>query len=471
MKRLVLGFSWLLFGCAVGPDYQRPEVETPAAFKELPGWSAARPLDEAPKGPWWTVFNDAQLDALMQRVDVSNQTIRQAEARQRQARALYDQARASIFPPVNANASATRSKSPSLSNQPSFATGAVNNFNLNLSTSWEIDLWGKVRRGVEAGEASLAASAADVEAARLSSRAALAQAYFSLRVTDEGRRILEETVAAYQRSVDLTQNRYNAGVVARVDVVQAEVQLKSTQAQLIDLGVDRAQFEHAIAILLGEPPSRFSLERARLDTGAMPAIPVVVPSALLQRRPDIAAAERNAAAANARIGVAEAAYFPAITLTGSLGYRNTDINNLIEVPFRFWSLGAAITQPLFDAGLRKAQTAQAIAIYDEDVATYRQTVLAGFQEVEDNLAALRILEEEARMQEAVVIDAQRALDLTVNQYQQGVANYLAVIVAQATLLNNQRTAVQILGRRLTASVNLIKAMGGGWSTADLPPPP
>jgi NodT family efflux transporter outer membrane factor (OMF) lipoprotein len=470
MKRIVLMLSSVLFGCAVGPDYKRPEVETPEAFKELPGWSAARPQDEAPKGPWWTVFNDAQLDALLQRVDVSNQTIRQAEARQRQAKALYDQARASLFPPISANASAQRSKAPSLSNQPSFATGAVNNFNLNVATSWEIDLWGKVRRGVEAGEASLAASAADVEAARLSSRASLAQAYFSLRVVDEGRRILEETVAAYQRSVDLTQNRYNAGIVARVDVVQAQVQLKSTQAQLIDLGVDRAQFEHAIAILLGEPPSKFSLERAKLDT-TMPAIPVVVPSVLLQRRPDVAAAERNAAAANARIGVAQAAYFPAITLSGSAGYRNTDINNLIELPFRFWSLGAAITQPLFDAGLRKAQTAQAVAIYDEDVATYRQTVLIGFQEVEDNLAALRILEEEAKLQDEVVVAAQRSLDLTVNQYQQGVANYLAVITAQAILLNNQRTAVTILGRRLTASINLVKAMGGGWSTADLPPPP
>jgi len=470
MKRIVFGFCVLLASCAVGPDYNRPEANVPVAFKELPGWSMARPQDEAPKGPWWRVFGDPELEALIARVEVSNQNIRAAEARQRQAKALYDQARSSLFPPVNANASATRSKAPSLPNAPSNATGAVNNFNANLGTSWEIDLWGKVRRGIEAGEASLSASASDLEAARLSARAQLAQAYFSLRVVDEGRRILEETVAAYQRSVDLTQNRYNAGVVARLDVVQAQVQLKSTQAQLIDLGVDRATFEHAIAILLGEPPANFSLERGKLNT-AMPAIPVVVPSELLQRRPDVATAERNAAAANARIGIAEAAYFPAITLSASAGYRNTDISTLISTPFRFWSLGAAVTQPLFDAGLRKAQTAQAVAVYDEDVAAYRQTVLAGFQEVEDNLATLRILEQEAKLQDEVVEDAHRALDLTVNQYQQGVANYLAVIVAQATLLNNQRTAVQILGRRLTASVNLVKAMGGGWSTADLPGPP
>jgi NodT family efflux transporter outer membrane factor (OMF) lipoprotein len=341
----------------------------------------------------------------------------------------------------------------------------VNTFNANLGASWELDLWGKVRRSVEAGDASWQASTAQLEAARLSARAALAQAYFSLRVTDATRQLLENTVAAYQKNHELTQNRYNAGVAARVEVVAAEVQLKSAQAQTIDLGVDRAQFEHAIAILVGEPPSKFSVAPVSAVL-AMPRIPVGVPSVLLERRPDVAAAERNVAAANARIGVAKAAMFPTLSLTGSAGFRASDIANLFSVPSRAWSLGASATQPLFDAGLRSAQTDQAIAVYDEDVATYRQTVLTAFQEVEDNLAALRILEQEAAVQEEVVAAARRTLELTNNQYQAGVVSYINVIVAQTTLLANERSAASVLGRRLTASVALVKALGGGWSTAD-----
>jgi NodT family efflux transporter outer membrane factor (OMF) lipoprotein len=466
MRSLAIGFALALAGCAVGPDYVRPKVEAPARYKELQGWRSAQPGDAAPRGEWWKMFGDPELDALIARVDISNQTLRVAEARLRQARALADQARAGLFPALNANASATRSKSPSLPNAPSFATGAVNNFSASLGASWEPDFWGGVRRSVEAGEANWQASRADLESARLSAQATLAQSYLSLRVADATRRTLEETVAAYQRTLELTRNRYAAGVAARVDVVQAEVQLKSAQAQLIDVGVERAQLEHAIALQLGVAPADFSLPGAPL-AARMPAIPAGLPSALLERRPDVAAAERRTAAANARIGVAQAAFFPTITLSAAGGSRTTRVADLFAAPTHFWSVGAALAEPLFDAGLRSAQKAQALAAYDEEVATYRQTVLTGFQEVEDNLAALRILEEEAALQDEVVQAARQAVELTTNQYQAGVVSYLNVISAQATLLANQRAAANILGRRLTASVALIKALGGGWSAAAL----
>ena len=466
MRKIAFLFGFLA-GCAAGPDYVRPQLEAPAQFKEMQGWRQAEPRDALPRGSWWTMFGDRELDALMARVDLSNQTLRAAEARFRQSRALADQARAALFPALSANASATRSKSPSLSNQPSFAVGAVNNYNVALNTSWELDVWGRVRRSVEAGEASWQASAAELEAARLSAYAALAQNYFALRVADATRQVLQDTVAAYERTLELTRNRYAAGVVARVDVVQAEVQWKSAQAQLIDVGVERAQLEHAIALLVGEAPAAFSIERAPF-AASMPTIPVGLPSELLERRPDIAAAERNAAAANARIGVAQAAFFPTITLSGAAGFRSTDSANLFTTPSRFWSLGAALAQAVFDGGLREAQKEQAIAVYDEDAATYRQTVLTAFQEVEDNLAALRILEEEARLQDEVVQAARRALELTTNQYRAGIVSYLNVISAQTTLLTNERTAASLLGRRLTASVALVKASGGDWSAESLP---
>ena len=466
MRKIAFLFAFLA-GCAAGPDYVRPQIEAPAQYKELQGWRQAEPRDALPRGSWWTMFGDRELDALMARVDLSNQTLRAAEARFRQSRALADQARAALFPALSANASATRSKSPSLSNQPSFAVGAVNNYNVALNTSWELDVWGRVRSTVEAGEASWQASAAELEAARLSAYAALAQNYFALRVADATRQVLEDTVAAYERTLELTRNRYAAGVVARVDVVQAEVQWKSALAQLIDVGVERAQLEHAIALLVGEAPAAFSIERASF-AASMPAIPVGLPSELLERRPDIAAAERNAAAANARIGVAQAAFFPAITLSGAAGFRSTDSANLFTTPSRFWSLGAALAQAVFDGGLREAQKQQAIAVYDEDAATYRQTVITAFQEVEDNLAALRILDEEARLQDEVVQAARHALELTTNQYKAGVVSYLNVISAQTTLLTNERTASSLLGRRLTACVALVKASGGGWSAESLP---
>ena len=465
--RLVLLICLALAGCAVGPDYRKPEAPAAAQYKEMQGWREAQPKDQLPRGSWWTVFGDAELDRLMQRVEISNQNIRIADARLRQARAVADQARAGLFPTVTANASATRSKSPSLSNQPNFATGAVNNYNLGLNAGWELDLWGRVRRSVEAGEANWQASAAQLEAARLSARATLAQQYFALRVADTTKRLLEDTVKAYARSLELTQNRYNAGVAARVDVVQAEVQLKSAQAQLIDVGVERAQLEHAIALVLGDVPANFALAPSDLAI-KMPQVPVALPAELLERRPDIAAAERTMAAANAQIGVAKAAFFPTLTLSGATGFRTTNIANLLSAPSRFWSLGAAAAEGIFDGGLRRATSDQAVAAYDVQVATYRQAVLTGFQEVEDNLATLRILEEEAALQDEVVQAARHALELTNNQYSAGVVSYLNVITAQATALANERTAVNVLGRRLTASVVLIHALGGGWTAGELP---
>ena len=459
----------LLVGCAVGPDYHKPDAPVAPKFKEAEGWREAQPRDQLPRGSWWTVFGDAELDKLMQRVDVSNQNIRIAEARLRQARGVADQARAGLFPTVNANASAIRTKSPNLANQPNFASGAVDNYALGLTANWDLDLWGKVRRSVEAGEANIQVSAAQLEAARLSARATLAQNYFALRVADTTKRLLEDTVAAYQRSFELTQNRYKAGVAARVDVVQAEVQMKSAQAQLIDIGVTRAQLEHAIAIQLGEVPASFALTRSDLGV-KMPQVPLALPSDLLERRPDIAAAERQMAAANAQIGVAKAAYFPTLSLSSALGYRGTNYLTLFVPAGRFWSLGASAADTIFDAGQRGAVTNQAIAAYDAQVATYRQTVLTGYQEVEDNLAALRILEEEATLQDEVVQGARHAVELTNNQYAAGVVSYLNVITAQATALNNERTAVNLAGQRLTASVGLIRALGGGWTAAERPLP-
>jgi NodT family efflux transporter outer membrane factor (OMF) lipoprotein len=457
-----------LASCAVGPDYRKPDAPVPTTYKELEGWHAAQPRDALPRGSWWEAFGDPELDGLMKRVDISNQNIRGAEARVRQARAVADEARASLFPTLGATGSVTRSKAPSLSNQPNFASGAVNNYNAGLSVpSWELDLWGHIRRNIESEEASWQASAADLEGARLSARATLAQDYFALRVADTTKRLLEETVQAYQRSLELTQNRYAAGVVARVDVVQAEVQLKTAQAQLMDVGVNRAQLEHAIAMLVGEPPANFALAPADLAL-KVPAVPVALATELLERRPDIAAAERAMAAANAQIGVAKSAYFPTLTLSASTGFRAQTLASLFTAPSRFWSLGAAAAETLFDAGARRAASEQAVAAYDAQVATYRQTVLAGFQDVEDNLAALRILEQEASLRDEVAQSALHALELTTNQYKQGVVSYLNVIAAQTTAYNSQSDAVNVLGRRLTAAVGLVRALGGGWSAEQLP---
>ena len=456
----------MLAGCAVGPDYRRPDAEVTPAYKEAGEWNVAQPRDALDRGRWWDVFGDRQLDALVERVEVSNQNVRVLEARFRQAQALVTSSRSAYFPTLEADVSLTRSRSPTGVIGGTTAGRVITNRSASLNSAWEADLWGRLRRTVEAVEANAQASAADLAAARLSVQAELAANYFQLRALDAQRQLLDDTVAAFGKSLELTRNRYAAGVAAKVDVVQGETQLKSTQAQAIDLGVQRAQLEHAIAVLIGRPPAGLSIAPLPLSA-TLPRIPPGLPSELLERRPDIAAGERRVAAANAQIGAAKAAYFPSLTLSASYGSRSADAAQWLTAPARFWSIGPALAQSIFDAGLRRAQTEQAIAAYDATVAEYRQAVLAGFQEVEDNLAALRILEEEAKVQEDAVRAARESVELTLNQYKAGTVSYINVVTVQTTQLNNERAAVGILGRRLVAAVGLVKALGGGWSASEL----
>jgi NodT family efflux transporter outer membrane factor (OMF) lipoprotein len=455
-------------GCTVGPDYVRPASEVPAAYKEGFAWQPAQPRDHESRGNWWLAFSDPQLDALLSQVNVSNQTLVAAEAQFRQAVALADTARAAWYPTVTAGLSETRSR-------PSGTTGAVIGqptskrtiWSMPFNATWEADVWGKIGRSVEAGEASAQASAADLENARLSIQSQLAQNYFQVRAVDAQKQLLADTVAAYAKSMELTNNRYKMGVVARIDVAQAEAQLKSTQAQLLDLGVQRAQLEHAIAVLLGKAAGNFALVAEPL-TALPPPVPAGLPADLLERRPDIAAAERRVVAANAQIGVAKAAWFPSATLSATYGFQTATAAQWFTLPSRFWSIGPALAETIFDGGKRRAAGDQAVAAYDASVANYRQAVLTAFQEVEDNLAALRILEEEAQVQGEAVKASQLALEYSLNQYKAGIATYLQVVIAQATALSNQRTAADLLARRVTASVLLVKALGGGWDATTLP---
>ena len=453
-------------GCAVGPDYHRPEVQITPSYKEAGEWKPAQPQDDLDRGKWWAVFGDPLLDTLVGQVEISNQNVLVAEAQFRRARALVASSRAAYFPTLDAGVSVVRSRSPTGVIGGTTAGRTITNRSASLNSAWEADLWGRLRRTVESSEAGAQASAADLAAARLSAQAELASSYFQLRVLDAQKQLLEDTAAGYQKSLDLTKNRYDAGVAAKVDLVQAETQLKSTQAEAIDTGVQRAQLEHAIAVLIGKAPAEFSIAPVPLAV-TMPRIPMGLPSELLERRPDVAGAERRVAAANAQIGVAKAAYFPSLTLSASYGSRSADASQWFTVPSSFWSIGPALAQSIFDAGLRRAQTEQAIAAYDATVAQYRQAVLAGFQEVEDNLAALRILGEEAEVQEAAVRAARESVLLTTNQYKAGIVSYINVVTVQTTQLSNERTAMGILGRRLVAAVTLVKALGGGWSAAEI----
>ena len=422
LRYLAAGAATVLLGaCTVGPNYVRPKADTPVAFKEMEGWKTAQPRDQELRGKWWEAFHDPLLNDMMEQVNLSNQNLVQSAAQFRQARALVQAARSGYMPSVSAGASVTRSQAPSGfigQNQNVNAHGPSTSYAASLDAVWELDLWGRVRRTVESNEAGAQASAADLDALRLSVQAELAQNYFQLRALDAEKQLFDDTLAAYRRSLTLTQNQYAAGIVAKVDVIQAQTQLKTTQAQALDIGVQRAQLEHAIALLLGKPASNFSLAVAPL-TALPPAVPTGVPSSLLERRPDIAAAERRMAAANAQIGVTEAAYYPSLTLSAQGGFQSSSFANLFTVPSRFWSIGPALAQTLFDGGLRRAQTDQAIAAYDANVAGYRQTVLTGFKEVEDNLAALRILEEEAAVQDEAVQNARQSVALTSNQYKAG----------------------------------------------------
>jgi NodT family efflux transporter outer membrane factor (OMF) lipoprotein len=458
--KILLVILVVISGCSVGPDYKRPDAPVPSSFKELKGWREALPRDQEIRTKWWEAFDDSILNSLEEQVTVSNQSIALAESQYRQAQALVQLARANYFPTIGASAAFTRS-------QPAGnTTDIVNQHEVSLNATWEVDLWGKVRRQVESSKASAEASFADLQAMRLSMQAELALNYFQLRILDAQKKNLEDAVSAYGKALELTQNRYKAGVVAKADVAAAQTQLKSAQAQAIDVGVQRAQLEHAIAILTGKPPADFSLTPV-IFVQPQIKIPVAIPSDLLERRPDIASAERKMAAANALVGVAKAAYYPTLSLSGSLGYASSELASLFTSPSFFWALGpTALAATLFDGGARKAQTEQAMAAYDGTVAFYRQTVLAGFQDVEDNLAALRILDEEAQSQELAVKSARESVILTTNQYKAGIVSYLNVVTVQTIALTNERSAINISGQRLNAAVLLVKALGGGWSALE-----
>jgi NodT family efflux transporter outer membrane factor (OMF) lipoprotein len=446
---LVLAQSLALAGCAIGPNYSKPQVEVPTRYKEAGDWVVAQPLDGAPKGKWWEAFRDPALDALEEQVQVSNQELAAAEARHRQASASVAAARSGLFPTLGASAGASRTR----------ASGE--RYSVSLDARWEIDLWGRIRRTIEAARAGEQASAADLENARLSLQSTLATAYFQLRVSDATQALLDETIKAFQRSLEVTRNRYNAGVVARVDVVQAEAQVLSAQADAMDLRASRAQLEHAIAVLTGKAPADFGIP-AQAFAAHIPQVPAGLPSTLLERRPDIAAAERRMAAANERIGIAQAAYFPSLSLTGSAGFASSSLSTLFSAPSRFWSIGADLAGTLLDFGARSAQVDISRAQYDEAVANYRQAVLTGFQEVEDNLAAVHWYAEETKLQEEALRAARETVALTTNQYRAGTVSLLNLVVAQAAQLSAERATMNLLGRRLSAQVALIKSLGGAW---------
>ncbi|HEU4621738.1 MAG TPA: efflux transporter outer membrane subunit [Burkholderiaceae bacterium] len=457
----LVSMTALVAGCAVGPDYARPDVDLPAQFKQqavTSDWKPAQPADDMARGEWWRVFGDTELDALMIQVARANQDLRAAQARYQQAAALARQARAALFPLATANASATRGTSGGGNTRVSTTQ------QVGAALDWEIDVWGRIRRGVESNTANAQATQADLAATRLSLQAELAQNYFALRIADAQRALLEESIGAYERSLALTKNRYAAGIVTRADVAQAQTQLLSTRAQAIDLGLQRTQLEHAIAILVGRAPSELSLAATPFAL-SVPEIPAALPATLLERRPDIAAAERRVAAANAQIGVARAAYFPSLVLNASGGYRGLSASDLFSLPNRFWSLGPSLVATLFDAGERRAVEERATAAYDESVALYRGAVLTALREVEDALAAVRLLNEEAAVQAQAVDAARESLALATNQYKAGTVGFLNVLTAQATELTARRTALDIAGRRYTATVQLIRALGGGWTSA------
>jgi NodT family efflux transporter outer membrane factor (OMF) lipoprotein len=459
-------------GCTVGPNYHAPVVQVPTAYKEAGNWKAAAPNDQNLGGSWWTVFQDPQLDALELQVDVSNQNLKAAEAQYQQARAVLRYDRADYYPTVTAGPSASRTRTSANRPPPNstFNGRTENDFVLPFDFSYQADVWGRVRRTVESYREQAQASAADLATVNLSMHADLAIDYFQARSLDAQEQILNSTVTQYEQALELTQSRFQGGVSSEVEVQQARTQLETTRAQAIDVGVLRAQYEHAVAILIGKPPAEFSLPALPL-TAPPPPIPVSVPSELLERRPDIAAAERRVAAANAQIGVAKSAYYPVISLGASGGFESSDITTLLTGPSGLWSVGASALGTIFDAGRRRAFTDEARAAYDSQVAAYRESVLTAFQQVEDNLAALSILENEARVQGQAVTAAQTSLDLSTTRYQGGVTTYLEVIIAQSAALSDEVTAVNILGRRMANTVLLIQALGGGWDRSSLPERP
>jgi len=485
LRRIFFGMAilgvFLLAGCSFAPRYRKPATPTPVAFKELTpetakevdGWKTAEPNDASLRGQWWKVFNDAELNALEDQVNISNQTVAAALANFLSARAIVKQNRSQFFPALTANPSVTRSRQASRTSTSSRSSGSgsggfspgpntFTEYSLPIDASWEPDLWGRVRNLTRASRYEAQATIGDLENTRLTVQAEVASDYFQIRSLDGQKKLLDDAVVAYKESLRLTQVRHQTGIASDQDVAQAEIQLDSAEAQATDISIQRAQLEHAVAVLIGKAPADFSIPIAPLFTKPV-AVPFGVPSQLLERRPDIAAAERRVAEANAQIGVARSAYFPAITLSASGGYQSESTVNLFSGPALFWSLGAAAAQTIFDAGNKFAVTAQAKAQYQARVADYRQTVLSAFQDVEDNLAALRLLSQEIQQQDATVAAAQRYLNLANDRYKLGIDSYLNVITAQTVLLNNQRTAMNLRFSQMNATVQLVKAIGGGWS--------
>jgi NodT family efflux transporter outer membrane factor (OMF) lipoprotein len=476
MKRICIALALLASaGCTVGPKYQVPTVQTPAAFKEpVPtefsesaDWKPGQPSDAVLRPKWWEIFGDTQLNTLEEQVDLANQSLKLAEARYRQARSMIRFNQAGLLPTI--------STQPSIFNQhisaaqsPVVGGGQTGgNFTLPFDLSYEVDLWGKIHKQVEAAREEFQATAADLQSVRLSLHSELAFDYFELRSLDSQKKVLDDTVVAYEKALALTTNRYEGGLSPKSEVAQAKTQLETARAQDIDTGVTRAQFEHAIGVLTGQPPETFALTAAPLQLKP-PVIPTGVPSELLQRRPDIASAERRVAEANAQIGIAKTAFYPSLVISASGGFQGGSLVNWLIWPSRFWAVGSSLGQTLFDGGRRRATSEGAVANYDATVAGYRQTALSAFQEVEDNLAALRILSDEAKTQRAAVEAAEESLALSTNRYKGGLVTYLEVITAQSIALGDERTEVDILRRRMDASVLLIKALGGGWNAGNLP---
>jgi NodT family efflux transporter outer membrane factor (OMF) lipoprotein len=459
----------LAAGCAVGPDYKRPAMPAPAAFKEDPGWKAAAPTDGLAKGPWWEVFNDPVLNELESKIDAANLSIVQALANYDQARQIARSDRTAYLPTIGVLGSAERQKIPASESIPGGALRSTS-YVAELNGSWAPDFWGKVARTVESDVATAQSDAALLANARLSTEAALATDYIELRASDDQIRLLENALEGYKRTLSITQNKYAVGVSARSDIITAQTQLDSTRAQLIGIGVQRAQFEHAIAVLLAKAPADFSIDR-RPELGiAIPTVPPLLPAKLLERRPDIASAERAAASANAKIGIQTAAYYPTISLSATGGYEGSPIGQLISKPFEFWTLGASAADTLLDWGQRHDLVLSAKAAYESTAANYRQTVLTAFQQVEDNLAEIRILGEESIVERDAVNEAALASKISLNEYNAGTVDFTTVVAAEVTELTNRETALQINESQLTSSVALIQALGGGWTSADLPSP-
>ena len=465
--------GWLLVlplcGCiTVGPDYHRPGAPMTPAFKEIAGWKPATPIDAIDKGAWWSVYHDPVLDGLEREIDVSNQTLKEALAAYQYSQALVQEARSNFFPTVTGNASATRSGTGGGSGGGSgFGGSTANSFSLQGSASWTLDVWGRIRRQVESEVANAQASAADLANARLSAQGALAIDYFYLRTSDAQQKLLSDTVRDYQRALLITQNQYNVGVAAQSDVITAQVQLETTQALLVNVDVARATYEHAIAVLTGHPPAELSIARGTLPP-QVPVVPASVPSRLLERRPDIAATERLMQTQTALIGVAVANYYPDISLSALYGYTGNPIGSLISASNRVWSIGANAADAVFAGGLRSAEVRAARASYDNAVATYRQTVLTAFQQVEDGLSTLRILDQQSGIETAAIRDSRRAVEIATNEYRAGTQAYTTVVTAENTALQNEETGLTVQQDRLVASVSLIQALGGGWDTSLLP---